>query len=496
METDIILEMRDICKSFAGVRALDHVDFRARRGTVNVLMGENGAGKSTLMRILAGAHSCDSGEIVLNGKRVLLGTPKAAMENHIAMIYQELNLVQDMTVEENIFIGREICAGGFLKRKELRRRTQELLQQYGVQLSPDQLVGELSVANQQMLEIVKALSLNAQILIMDEPTSSLTAPEVRRLFDIIQKLKQSGVSIIYISHRMEEIYEIGDYVTIMRDGHYIGEWSLSEIDQKKIIELMVGREIKNIFPKHAVTMGEIVLQVEHLSRCGMFEDVSFTLRKGEILGVSGLVGAGRTEMAMTIFGAYRADGGRIILNGREVKINSPDEAIRHRIAYLPEDRKKLGIDLESKISTNIAIANLDLVAPRGFVKRKKEAALCKKLVEKLHIKTPSIYQQAGNLSGGNQQKIVLAKWLARDLNVLILDEPTRGVDIGAKEEIHRLMVQLAEQGLAIILISSELPEVLGMSDRVLVMHEGRQKAILSAQEATQESVMEYAMCEA
>lgn len=493
---DNVLEMRNISKSFAGVKALEDVDFCAKRGKVNVLMGENGAGKSTLMRVLAGAHTCDSGKIYIDGKEVKISSPDTATHNHVAMIYQELNLVSEMTVEQNLFLGREISRGGFLEKKKLLQKAREIMDTYRVSLDPKAIVGDLSVANQQMLEIVKALSLDAKILIMDEPTSSLTLPEVKRLFEIIHQLNAEGITIIYISHRMEEIFEIGDYITIMRDGKYIGEWNLKEISREQIIAAMVGREISQIFPKHPVEIGNVILKIDKLSKKGMFNDISFELRRGEILGVSGLVGAGRTEMAMTIFGAIKPDFGDIYLNGEKVIIKNPQAAIEHKIAYLPEDRKKLGVDLESKISTNIAIANLDRIAPHGFLKKKRETELCNEMVKKLHVKTASVQQPVGTLSGGNQQKVALAKWLARDIDVLILDEPTRGVDIGAKEEIHKLIVDLAEQHVAIILISSELPEVLGMADRIMVMHEGKQTAILNAQEATQEKIMSYSVNQA
>lgn len=488
-----VLQMSDISKSFKGVHALKRVTFNARAGKVNVLMGENGAGKSTLMRILVGAHKKDSGEISIGGKKVSIESPRDAIDHHIAMIYQELNLIMDMTVEENIFIGREITKSIFLDKKALLSKTRQLMEEYGVNIDPKAVVSQLSVANQQMLEIVKALSLDARIIIMDEPTSSLTAPEVRILFKIIKKLNKQGITIIYISHRMEEVFEIGDYITIMRDGELAGEWSLKEIKPEEVICAMVGRKILKPYAKEKTELGKTVLKVERLSKKGVFENINFELRKGEILGVSGLVGAGRTEMAMGIFGALPITDGCVYLNGKEITIRNPGDAIRHKIAYVPEDRKVLGLDLNTRICNNISLTNMDIVAPKGFLDHRKEREISKNMVEKLKIKTPSVFQEAGNLSGGNQQKVVLAKWLSRELDVLILDEPTRGVDIGAKEEIHKLISKLAGEGLGIILISSEMTEVLGMSDRVLVMHEGQQKVILDASQATQEKVMSYAV---
>lgn len=488
-----VLQMSNISKSFKGVHALKGVTFNARAGKVNVLMGENGAGKSTLMRILVGAHKKDSGEICISGKKVSIESPKDAIDHHIAMIYQELNLIMDMTVEENIFIGREITKSIFLDKKALLSKTRQLMEEYGVNIDPKAVVNQLSVANQQMLEIVKALSLDARIIIMDEPTSSLTAPEVGILFKIIKKLNEQGITIIYISHRMEEVFEIGDYITIMRDGELAGEWSLKEIKPEEVICAMVGRKISKPFAKEKTELGKTVLKVERLSKNGVFENINFELRKGEILGVSGLVGAGRTEMAMGIFGALPITDGCMYLNGKEITIRNPGDAIRHKIAYVPEDRKVLGLDLNTRICNNISLTNMDIVAPKGFLNLKKEREISTKMIDKLKIKTPSVFQEAGNLSGGNQQKVVLAKWLSRELDVLILDEPTRGIDIGAKEEIHKLISKLAGEGLGIILISSEMTEVLGMSDRVLVMHEGQQKVILDASQATQEKVMSYAV---
>lgn len=494
MPDEKALEMKNITKSFMGVHALKNVNFTACKGKVNILIGENGAGKSTLMKILAGVYPKDSGEIVIDGKTVEINNPHDSMRNKIAMIYQELNLCRDMTVQENVFLGKEITKGMLIDKKETMRRTVELMEKYEMGIRPDEMVGSLSVAKQQMLEIVKALSEDAKILVMDEPTSSLTLQEVEHLFRIIKQLTANGVTIIYISHRMEELFEIGDYITVMRDGEFISEDPIGNVTQESLIASMVGREITQMFPKQEVPIGDTVLEVKGLSKKGMYRDVSFELRRGEILGFSGLVGAGRTEVAMSVFGAIKPDAGSILINGKEVKIRSPYDAIKHKIAYLPEDRKLLGVDLNSKIRNNISVTNMDKIANKGgFLNFKKEEEICTNAVKQLRIKTPSIMQLVGNLSGGNQQKVAIAKWITRDIDVLILDEPTRGVDVGAKEEIHKMIVELARQGIGIVLISSELPEVLGMSDRVVVMHEGEIKAMLNAQEATQELVMSYSV---
>ena len=487
------LEMKGISKAFGGVLALEHVDFTAYKGKVNVLMGENGAGKSTLMRILVGAVERDAGKIVMDGREVQIERPLDARKHRIAMIYQEINLIPEMTVEENIFIGREQSHCGVVNRRRLLSETREILDRYGIRIDPSSKVCELSMAKQQMVEIVKALTSEARIIVMDEPTSSLTGVETENLFKIIRQLNEEGVTVIYISHRMDEVFAIGHWVTIMRDGTFVGEWELSDVTQDFLISSMVGREIKNLFPKVPAPIGEVVLEVRGLTCEPWFRDVSFSLHRGEILGMSGLVGAGRTEVGMSIFGALAHTGGEILLRGEQVKISSPKDAVSNKIAYVPEDRKNLALDLQAWISHNIALSNMDQVGAYGLVNGRKERALCENMAEKLNVKTPTIYQEVGNLSGGNQQKVVLAKWLARDLDVLILDEPTRGIDVGSKEEIHKLICRLAGRGLGIILISSELPEVLGMADRILVMHEGNVQAVMKAEEATQESVMAYAV---
>lgn len=493
MADEKALEMKNIFKSFGGVHALKDVSFHAYRGKVNVLMGENGAGKSTLMRVLAGAITRDSGRIFVDGTEQEISRPQDSRKAGIAMIYQELNLVPQMSVEANMNLGNEwVRTAGFVKIKDSVKRAQALLDEYDLDIDAKAEVSSLSIAEQQMLEIAKALASDARIIVMDEPTSSLTAKEVNSLFRIISRLTSENRTVIYISHRMEEVFKIGDYVTVMRDGATVGEWPISQVTQSGLISYMVGRDIRNMFPKEPVPIGDVVMSVKSLTHKGLFEDVSFEVRKGEILGFSGLVGAGRTEVALTVFGALHADAGEIFLHGERVHIRSPKDAIDHKIVYIPEDRKTLALDLNAKISDNIALGVLDMICGKtGFVNKAAENRLCAEQKERFRIKTPDMSFPAGSLSGGNQQKVVLAKWLSRDVDVIILDEPTRGIDVGSKEEIHRLIVSLAREGKAIIMISSELPEVLGMSDRVVVMYEGRVMGEVEADDATQEKVLAY-----
>lgn len=493
MADEKALEMKNIFKSFGGVHALKDVSFHAYRGKVNVLMGENGAGKSTLMRVLAGAVTRDSGKIFVDGVEREISRPQDSREAGISMIYQELNLVPQMSVEANMNLGNEwVRKAGFVKIKDSVKRAQTLLDEYDLDIDARAEVSSLSIAEQQMLEIAKALASDARIIVMDEPTSSLTAKEVNSLFCITHRLTSENRTVIYISHRMEEVFQIGDYVTVMRDGTTVGEWPISQVTQQSLISCMVGRDIRNMFPKEPVPIGDVVMSVKGLTNKGLFEDVSFEVRKGEILGFSGLVGAGRTEVALTVFGALHADSGEIFLHGEKVHIRSPKDAIGRKIVYIPEDRKTLALDLNAKISDNIALGVLDTICDRiGFVNKAAEIKLCAEQKERFRIKTPDMSFLAGSLSGGNQQKVVLAKWLSRDVDVIILDEPTRGIDVGSKEEIHRLIVSLAREGKAIIMISSELPEVLGMSDRIVVMYEGRVMGEVEADSATQEKVLAY-----
>ena len=485
------LQMKSITKTYPGVRALDNVDFDVTRGEVHALVGENGAGKSTLMKILAGAEPMDSGEILIDGKPVHITSPQRAMEFGISIIYQEFNLVPYLNAAENIFLGREPrgVLPGFVNFPVMYREAQKVTENLGVRLNVRLPVNRLSVAQQQMVEIAKATSRSATIIAMDEPSATLTEHELQSLFELIRSLKQQGVSIVYISHRLEEIFQIADRVTVLRDGRLVETKPVSETDRDDIIRMMVGRELKEKIPKQAAEIGQPALTVNDLTRRGVLEDINFTVSQGEVLGIAGLVGAGRTELARAIFGADPFDAGEIRLNGRPVDIRSPRDAIRMGIGLVTEDRKALGLILGMVVRENISLANLDELTRLGFVNRSEEKRVASRFIEDLMIKTPSVEQQVQNLSGGNQQKVVLAKWLFTQSKVLIFDEPTRGIDVGSKVEIYQLMNRLAANGVAIIMISSELPEILGMSDRILVMHEGRIAGELSREEATQEKIM-------
>ncbi|MED0701341.1 MAG: D-xylose ABC transporter ATP-binding protein [Bacillaceae bacterium] len=492
-----LLRMEGISKSFPGVKALSKVRLDLNYGEVLALVGENGAGKSTLMKILSGVYQKDEGEIYLEGNKVEIPNAKAAQEMGISIIHQELNLMPDLTVAQNIFIGREPRTGFnfFLKEKELNEKTAELLEKLNINLNPKETVSDLTVAKQQMVEIAKALSYNAKIIVMDEPTAALTESEIKTLFDLIENLKNKGVGIIYISHRMEELKVISDRITVMRDGQYIDTLYTKDTDMKKVISLMVGRHIQDESrPTTTVSKeAETVLEVKNLSTKNFLENISFTLKKGEILGFAGLMGAGRTEVARAIFGADKIDEGQIFINGKEVKINKPEDAVKHGIAYLSEDRKRYGLMLEMDVNSNILISSLsNYVNWLTFVNDSKGYVTSEEYVKSLKIKTPSIKQLAKNLSGGNQQKIVIAKWLAKNCDILIFDEPTRGIDVGAKTEIYQLLNELAQQGKSIIMISSELPEILRMSHRIIVMCEGRITGELTNEEASQEKIMDYA----
>ena len=488
------LEMKNISKTYPGVRALDNVSFAVAKGEVHALVGENGAGKSTLMKILAGAQPMDSGEILIGGEQVHITTPQKAMDLGVSIIYQEFNLVPYLNAAENIFLGREPKGRlpGFINFSEMYSEAQRVIDQLGVKLNVRTPVNRLSVAQQQMVEIAKATSRNASIIAMDEPSATLTEHELLSLFELIRSLKQKGVSIIYISHRLEEVFQIADTVTVLRDGHLVGTKPVAESDRNDLIHMMVGRELKEVIPKEAAEITKPALTVKNLTRKGVIEDINFTVRQGEILGIAGLVGAGRTELARAVFGADPIDEGEIWLNGTQVHIRSPKDAIRLGIGLVTEDRKALGLILGMVVRENISLANLDAITRMGFVNRREEKRVSVQFVEDLMIKTPSVEQQVQNLSGGNQQKVVLAKWLFTQSRVLIFDEPTRGIDVGSKVEIYQLMNKLAASGVAIIMISSELPEILGMSDRILVMHEGHIAGEFSREEATQEKIMQLA----
>jgi inositol transport system ATP-binding protein len=491
---EYLLAVEGVRKEFPGVVALDDVSFRLRRGTVHALMGENGAGKSTLMKILAGIYTPDRGEVKFKGVDIQLKSPLDALENGIAMIHQELNLMPFMTVAENIWIRREpLTRFGFVDHGEMNRLTAELFKRLNIALDPQSEVRDLSIANRQMVEIAKAVSYQSDVLIMDEPTSALTEREVAHLFTIIRDLRSQGIGIVYITHKMNELFEIADEFSVFRDGKYIGTHASSEVTRDDIIRMMVGREITQMFPKEEVPIGDVVLSVKDLCLKDVFHDVSFEVRAGEILGVAGLVGSGRSNVAEALFGVTPATSGTIAINGKPVSIGSPTEAIRHRMAFLTEDRKDTGCLLILNILENMQIAVLqDKFVRMGFVDESGVAAQCEEMARKLRVKTPNLEERIENLSGGNQQKALIGRWLLTKPRILILDEPTRGIDVGAKAEIHRLVTELARDGVAVIMISSEMPEVLGMSDRVMVMHEGRVTGFLDRAEASQIRVMELA----
>ncbi|KQW51043.1 MULTISPECIES: sugar ABC transporter ATP-binding protein [unclassified Ensifer] len=491
---EYLLTVEGIRKEFPGVVALDDVSFRLKRGTVHALMGENGAGKSTLMKILAGIYTPDKGEVRLKGADIRLKSPLDALENGIAMIHQELNLMPFMTVAENIWIRREPKNRfGFVDHGEMRRITARLFDRLKIKLDPEIEVRHLSVANRQMVEIAKAVSYESDVLIMDEPTSALTEREVAHLFEIIRDLRSQGIGIVYITHKMNELFEIADEFSVFRDGKYIGTHASSDVTRDDIIRMMVGREITQMFPKEEVPIGDVMLSVNNLTLDGVFHDVSFDVRAGEILGIAGLVGSGRSNVAETLFGVTPASSGTIAIDGKTVSIDSPNTAIRNRMAFLTEDRKDTGCLLILDVLENMQIAVLqDRFVRAGFVSEKDITAACEEMSRKLRVKTPNLQERIENLSGGNQQKVLIGRWLLTNPRILILDEPTRGIDVGAKAEIHRLVTELARNGVAVIMISSEMPEVLGMSDRIMVMHEGRVTGILHRAEATQIKVMELA----
>ncbi len=491
---EYLLTAEGVRKEFPGVVALDDVQFKLKRGTVHALMGENGAGKSTLMKILAGIYHPDQGEVKLRGVDIQLKSPLDALENGIAMIHQELNLMPFMTVAENIWIRREPKNRfGFVDHGEMRRITAKLFERLKIDIDPEIEVRHLSVANRQMVEIAKAVSYESDVLIMDEPTSALTEREVAHLFEIIRDLRSQGIGIVYITHKMNELFEIADEFSVFRDGKYIGTHASSQVTRDDIIRMMVGREITQMFPKEEVPIGDVVLSVKNLTLNGVFHDVSFDVRAGEILGVAGLVGSGRSNVAETLFGVTPASSGTISIDGKQVVIDNPNTAIRNRMAFLTEDRKDTGCLLILDILENMQIAVLqDRFVKRGFVTEKEVTAACEEMSRKLRVKTPNLQERIENLSGGNQQKVLIGRWLLTNPHILILDEPTRGIDVGAKAEIHRLVTELARNGVAVIMISSEMPEVLGMSDRIMVMHEGRVTGFLDRAEATQIKVMELA----
>jgi rhamnose transport system ATP-binding protein len=493
--TELLLEATGITKSFAGVHALKEASFELRAGEVHALVGENGAGKSTLIKIITGAEAADAGTLTILGRRIPHMDPATSRSLGVAAIYQQPSLFPHLSVAENIALALE--SGHIWRRVDWRARNRngaELLARVGASIEPERLVETLSMPEQQLVEIAKAVGADAKILIMDEPTASLTAREVESLFKVIRLLRGHGVGIIYISHRLEEISTIADRVTVLRDGNTIATRPVDQVERGELIHLMVGRELAAVFPKRGVRAGEVVLEVRRLaSQAAGIRDVTLSVRRGEILGLAGLVGSGRTELGETLFGLRPTDAGEILLRHVPVEVASPAHAIQLGIGYLPEDRRQHGVLLDMPVTANSTLANLRAVARRGFIDRAAERRLAQRYVDQLRIKTPSISAPVGSLSGGNQQKVALARWLSIEPTVLILDEPTQGVDVGSKSEIHALMQDLAERGLAIIMISSELPEILGMSDRVVVMSAGTVTGVLSRADATQQKIMDLAL---
>ena len=487
------IEMRGIDKSFGSNQVLKQAGFTLESGEVHALMGENGAGKSTLMKILTGVYTKDAGTVLVDGKEVNYKNPQEAEKAGIVFIYQELNVMFDLTVEENLFMGKEIHGKfGICDKKAMQKKAQEALNILGVNISSKTVMAELSVGQQQMVEICKALMADAKVIIMDEPTAALTQSETVALFKVIESLRKKGVSMVYISHRMEEIFELCDRITVLRDGSYIGVKNIPETNMNEIVKMMIGREIGERYPSRNVKIGKEVLKVKGLTRKGTFHDVNFSVRAGEVLGVSGLMGAGRTEIMQAIFGNLSYESGTIEIDGKEVKISNPRQAMEHGIGFITEDRKTEGLMLDKSIRENISLCNLRRISKSSVISGEAEKNMVAEAIKDLHIKCFGSYHECNNLSGGNQQKVVLAKWILTNPKILILDEPTRGVDIGAKKEIYSIINKLAAQGVAIIMVSSELPEVLGMSDNIMVVREGEVRGIISYEEANQERVMTLA----
>lgn len=491
-----LLEMQNISKSFPGVKALQNVNLKAYGGEVMALLGENGAGKSTLMKILSGVYTKNEGKIFIEGKEVNVTGIKDAEALGVSIIHQELSLLPNLTIYENIFLGNEKYNGIFRKldKKYMIEKSRELLGRIGFTTDPSTMTSDLTVGEMQMIEIIKAVSKNSKIIIMDEPTTALTDVETEKLFEVIEKLRSQGIAIIYISHRMDEIFAICDRVTVLRDGQYIGEAMVKDVDKDSLIAMMVGRKLEEQFPYREEKKGNVVLKVENLSYKNKVKDVSFEIKSGEIVGFAGLMGSGRTETAKTIFGEYKKTSGEVYINGQKVNINSPKDAITHGIAYLSEDRKKEGLVLNMTVGTNMTLSNLKKYE-NAFkrIDTKEELKEIKEYIEKLSVKTPSHTQIMKNLSGGNQQKAIIAKWIMLSPNLLIVDEPTKGIDVGAKKEIYEVLNELKKDGKAIIMISSDMAEILGVSDRVIVMNEGKVTGELSREDATQESIMKYAV---
>ena len=491
---EVILEMRNIDKSFPGVHALNDVSFDVRRGEVHALMGENGAGKSTLMKVLTGIYTKDSGTILFEGKEVEFHNAREAQEAGIVIVHQELNMMGHLTVAQNIFVGREFKKGIMIDDKKMNEEARKLFKRLNIDIDPTETMSRLTVGKQQMCEIAKAISHDAKVIVFDEPSAALTEAEISELFKIIRDLRSQNIGIVYISHRMDEIKVITDRVTVMRDGSYVGTLITKDSTKDDIVNMMVGRVIYEEPKSHSMVPPDapVVLKVEHLNAGRLVQDVSFELRKGEILGFSGLMGAGRTETARAIFGADPKESGDIYINGKLVQIHSPQDAVKNGIGYLSEDRKRYGVVVQKTVSENTTMASLERYIRSFFIDKKAEKETAEDYVGQLSIKTPSVDQLVVNLSGGNQQKVVLAKWLVRNCDILIFDEPTRGIDVGAKSEIYKLMNELAQQGKSIIMISSEMTEILRMSDRILVMCEGKKTGEIAIEDATQEAIMNLA----
>ena len=487
-----ILTLCKVSKEFPGVKALNNVDFTLRKGEVHALVGENGAGKSTLMKILSGAYSKDSGTIVFDGKEIEITSPKASEKMGISIIYQELNLIHRMSVAENIFLGRAPKKNGVIQWKKMYKDAKELFNSFDIEMDVSKCTRDFSIAQQQIIEIIKAVSINAKVVIMDEPTSSLTDNETKILFRIIKSLKSKGIAVIFITHRLDEVFEISDRLTVLRDGCYIGTKDVKDITKSELIKMMIGRELKQQFPQRNVQIGEECFRVEHISDGNKIADVSFCVRKGEVLGFAGLVGAGRTETMRLIFGADKKTTGRIFINNNEVHIMRPKQSVGKKIGFVTENRKEEGLFLRLPVRNNIVAVAIDKIKSFRILNFKKEKYFSDKYVQELRINTPSINQKAVFLSGGNQQKVVLAKWLLSDSEIVILDEPTRGIDVGAKREIFEIINQLAAQGKAIVFISSEMEEILGISDRILVMHEGKISGEVTKENFSERIITEYA----
>ncbi len=488
-ENERILEMRDIVKEFSGVRVLDRVSFALRRGTVHALMGENGAGKSTLMKILCGIYAKTEGEILLRGAPAEIQTPTDAKALGVAMIHQELSAFHALTVSANMFMNREFMKGPVIDEARMVSETDKVFSDLGIRIDPKAKMETLSVAEMQLVEIAKAVSTDADIIIMDEPTSALTEAEVRKLYETVEDLKSRGKSIIYISHKIEEIFAIADEITVLRDGSLVGHDEIGAFDKDRLISMMVGRTLSQQFHKTRHTFGDVMLKVEGLSREHAFENVSFEVRAGEVFGLAGLIGAGRTEVVETLFGLAKKSAGTVSLYGAPVEINSPGDAIHSGIAFVSEDRKNVGLNLVGSVKENITLANLKKYCRLGVINAREERAASDAQAEKLSVKANSRDTLAMYLSGGNQQKVILARWMSTTPRILILDEPTKGIDVGAKAEIYRLIDEFAAEGNCVIMVSSEMPEVLGMSDRIAVMHEGRMTAVFDRDEATQEKIL-------